>query len=47
MDYPFGVEYAPRHNQISRRNYPMSVGLNKAEDKNAFGGSSDAVLTSI
>jgi hypothetical protein len=41
----FGTEGAPRHNLISRRNYPISVGFNKAEDKYAFGGLSDAVLT--
>jgi hypothetical protein len=43
----FNPEGAGRHNQFSHRNYPFSVGFNKAEDKYAFGGSSDAVLTSI
>jgi hypothetical protein len=47
MDCLFGQEGAPRHNQFSHRNYPISVGFNQAEDKYAFGGSSDAVFASI
>jgi hypothetical protein len=46
MACPFGREGAPRNNQFLHRNYPISVGFNKAEDKYAFGGSSDAVFTS-
>jgi hypothetical protein len=46
MVYSFSPEGAGRHNQFSHRNYPISVGFNKAEDKYAFGGSSDAVFTS-
>jgi len=47
MNCLFGTEGEPWHNQFSHRNYPISAGFNKAEDKYAFGGSSDAVLTSI
>jgi hypothetical protein len=46
MDWPFRLVGAPRHNQFPQRNYPINVGFNKAEDKYAFGGSSDAVFTS-
>jgi hypothetical protein len=42
MDWPFDLENMPKRNPFSHRNYPMSVGFNKAEDKYAFGGSSDA-----
>lgn len=35
-------ETAPLHNPFQRRNYPINAGFNKAEDKYAFGGSSDA-----
>ena len=47
MSCTSGPEAAPRRNQFSYRNYPISVGFNNAEDKYAFGGSSDAVFTSI
>jgi hypothetical protein len=42
MDGRFGKEGALSRNPFSRRNYPTSVGFNRAEDKYAFGGSSDA-----
>ncbi len=45
MDCRFGKEGAAARNAFSHRNYPMSVGLNKTEDKYAFGGSSDAEFT--
>ena len=47
MECRFGKEGAPTRNPFSHRNYPRSVVFNKAEDKYAFGGSSDAVLASI
>jgi|HubBroStandDraft_6_1064221.scaffolds.fasta_scaffold50348_3 hypothetical protein len=46
MDCPFRLQDTLQHNQFSHRNYPISVGFNKAEDKYAFGGWSDAVFTS-
>ncbi len=42
MDCPFDLENRPTRNHFPDRNYPMSVGFNKAEDKYAFGGSSNA-----
>jgi hypothetical protein len=41
-DGRFGKEGAPSRNPFPCRNYPMSRGFNRAEDKYAFGGSSDA-----
>jgi hypothetical protein len=42
MDWHCELENRPTRNPFSHRNYPMSVGFNKQEDKYAFGGSSNA-----
>jgi hypothetical protein len=46
-DQQFRGESKRSRNPFSRRNYPREIGFNKAEDRYAFGGSSDAVLAFI